>query len=157
MDENKFGRCSVNKLRSSVDWLSCYSCRLGIRNIQAKLEFEKRHELEMDFSGSFSFLIIITMIVVQEIWLPYKDGYSVFGMKSFELPLGTGNIHVWPQLLWDFLNVHSTDTTVLALLFGILFLTKSAPQISRSYKLILIGGVIFISVFNAWTFLVFIL
>ncbi|MEK7200639.1 MAG: hypothetical protein AAB672_00715 [Patescibacteria group bacterium] len=94
-------------------------------------------------AGAFLFLIIITMIVVQEIWLPYKDGYSVFGMKSFELPLGTGNIHVWPQLLWDFLNVHSTDTTVLALLFGILFLTKSAPQISRSYKLILIGGVIF--------------
>jgi len=88
-------------------------------------------------------LIILTMIVVQEIWLPYKQDYSVFRMMNFELPLGTGNIHVWPQLLWDFLNVHFTDTTVLALLFGILFLTKSTPQTSKSYKFILIGAVIF--------------
>ena len=64
-------------------------------------------------------------------------------MQSFEFPLGTGNISVWPQLLWDFLNVHFTDTTVLASLFGILFLTKSTPQTSKSYKLILIGAVIF--------------
>ncbi len=94
-------------------------------------------------AGAFLFLIVLIMIFVQEIWMPYKDGYSVFGMRSFELPLGTGNIHVWPQLLWDFLNVHFTDTTVLALLFGVLFLTKSTPQTSRSYKLILIGAVIF--------------
>ena len=51
--------------------------------------------------------------------MPYKQGYSVFGMKSFEFPLGTSNILVWPQLLWDFLNVHFTDTTVLALVRGI--------------------------------------
>lgn len=94
-------------------------------------------------AGAFLFLIILTMIFAQEIWMPYKHGYSVFGMKSFEFPLGTGNIHVWPQLLWDFLNVHSTDTTVLALLFGILFLTRSTPQTSKSYKMILIGAVIF--------------
>ncbi len=94
-------------------------------------------------AGVFLFLIILTMIFVQEIWMPYKQDYSVFRMMSFELPLGTGNIYVWPQLLWDFLNVHYTDTTVLALLFGILFLTKSTPQTSKSYKLILIGAVIF--------------
>ena len=94
-------------------------------------------------AGGFLFLIIMTLIIVQEVWMPYKDGYSIFSMKSFELPLGTSNISVWPQLLWDFLNVHFTDTTVLALLFGILFLTKSTPQTSKSYKLILIGAVIF--------------
>ena len=88
-------------------------------------------------------MIILIMIFVQEVWLPYKQGYSVFGMRSFEFPAGSGNIRVWPQLLWDFLNIHSTDTTVLALLFGILFLTKSTPQTSKSYKLILIGAVIF--------------
>jgi hypothetical protein len=38
-----------------MDWLSCYSYRLGIRNIQAKPESEKRYKLEMDFGGSFSF------------------------------------------------------------------------------------------------------
>ncbi len=94
-------------------------------------------------AGVFLFLIILTMIIAQEIWMPYKQGYSIFGRRSFELPLGSGNIQVWPQLLWDFLNVHFTDTTVLALLFGILFLTKSTPKTSKSYKLILIGAVIF--------------
>lgn len=94
-------------------------------------------------AGGFLFLVILTMILVQEVWMPYKDGYSVFGMKSFEFPLGSGTISVWPQLLWDFLNVHFTDTTVLALLFGILFLTKSTPKISASYKIMLIGAVLF--------------
>jgi len=108
-------------------------------------------------AGIFLFLIIMTMIFVQEIWLPYQHEYSVLGMKSFEFPLGSGNISVWPQLLWDFLNVHSTDTTVLALLFGSLFLTKSAPQTSRSYRLILIGAIIFTAflMFGHFSFLVF--
>src|SRR3989338_9785445 len=108
-------------------------------------------------AGVFLFLIIITMIVVQEIWMPYKQGYSVFGMRSFEFPLGSGNISVWPQLLWDFLNVHSTDTTVLALLFGSLFLTRSTPKTSRSYKLILIGAVIFTAflMLGHFSFLIF--
>ncbi len=107
-------------------------------------------------AGGFLFLIILIMIVVQEIWMPYKHEYSVFGMRSFEFPLGSGNISVWPQLLWDFLNVHFTDTTVLALLFGVLFLTKSTPQTSRSYKLILIGAVIFTAflMFGHFTFLI---
>ncbi len=89
--------------------------------------------------------------------MPYKHGYSVFGRRSFELPLGTDNIHVWPQLLWDFLNIHSTDTTVLALLFGVMFLTKSTPQTSRSYKLILIGAVIFTAflILGHFSFLIF--
>ena len=108
-------------------------------------------------AGVFLFLIIMTMIIVQEIWLPYKNGYSVLGMRSFEFPLGTGNIQVWPQLLHDFLNVHYTDTTVLALLFGSLFLTMSTPQKSKSYKLILIGTVIFegFLLFGHLSFLVF--
>ena len=37
-----------------MDRFSCYSYRLGIRNVQAKLESKKRHELEMDSGGSFS-------------------------------------------------------------------------------------------------------
>ena len=108
-------------------------------------------------AGVFLFLIIITMIVVQEIWMPYKQGYSVFGMKSFEFPLGTSNILVWPQLLWDFLNILLNDTTVLALLFGSLFLTRSTPKTSRSYKLILIGAVIFEAflMFGHFLFLIF--
>ena len=108
-------------------------------------------------AGSFLLLIILTMIIVQEIWMPFKQGYSVFGMRSFEFPLGTGNIRVWPQLLHDFLNVHSTDTTVLALLFGILFLTTSTPQTSKSYKMILIGAVIFTAflMLGHFSFLIF--
>jgi len=108
-------------------------------------------------AGGFLLLIILIMIFVQEVWLPYKQGYSVFGMRSFEFPAGSGNIRVWPQLLWDFLNIHSTDTTVLALLFGILFLTKSTPQTSKSYKLILIGAVIFTAflMLGHFSFLIF--
>ena len=89
--------------------------------------------------------------------MPLKQGYSVFGMRSFEFPLGSDNIRVWPQLLHDFLNVHYTDTTVLALLFGILFLTMSTPQTSKSYKLILIGAVIFTAflMFGHFSFLIF--
>ena len=55
MDKNKRGRYFVNKLPSSMDRFSCYSYRLGIRNVQAKLESKKGHELEMDFDWSFSF------------------------------------------------------------------------------------------------------
>ncbi|KKT27539.1 MAG: hypothetical protein UW12_C0019G0005 [Parcubacteria group bacterium GW2011_GWF1_43_9] len=108
-------------------------------------------------AGASLFLVILTMIIVQEIWIPYKQGYSIFGMKSFEFPLGTGNISIWPQLLHDFLNVHYTDTTVLALLFGILFLTMSTPQISKSYKLMLIGAVIFTAflMLGHFSFLIF--
>lgn len=55
MDENKRGRYSINKLPPSMDRLSYYSYRLGIRNVQAKLKFKKRYKLEMDSGGSFSF------------------------------------------------------------------------------------------------------
>ena len=129
---------------------------LAYEIFRPSLNFKRDTNWKWILAGVFLFLIIMTMIVVQEIWMPYKHGYSVFGMKSFEFPLGTGNIHIWPQLLWDFLNVHFTDTTVLALLFGILFLTKSTPQPSRSYKLILIGAVIFTAflMFGHFSFLI---
>lgn len=55
MDKNKRGRYFVNKLPSSMDRFSCYSYRLGIRNVQAKLESKKRHELEMAVGRDFSF------------------------------------------------------------------------------------------------------
>ena len=116
---------------------------LAYEMFRPSLNLKRGTNLKWILAGGFLLLIILIMIIVQEIWLPYKQGYSVFGMKSFEFPLGTSNILVWPQLLWDFLNVHFTDTTVLALLFGILFLTKSTPQTSRSYKMILIGAIIF--------------
>ena len=94
-------------------------------------------------AGVFLLLVVVSMIVVQEIWMPYKNGYSIFGMRSVEFPDGTGNVHAWPQLLYDFLTVHSTDTTVFALLFGFLFLTKSTPQTSKSYEMMLIGAAVY--------------
>ena len=108
-------------------------------------------------AGVSLFLIILTMIFVQEIWMPYKHGYSILGMRSFEFPFGSDNIIVWPQLLFDFLNTHFTDTTVLSLLFGILFLTNSTPQTSKSYKFILIGALIFTTflMFGHLSFLIF--
>ena len=129
----------------SPPWIGFLVILIGLayEMFRPSLNLKRDTNWKWILAGVFLFLVILTMIVVQEIWMPYKQGYSVFGMKSFEFPLGSGDISVWPQLLWDFLNVHFTDTTVLALLFGILFLTKSTPQTSRSYKMILIGAIIF--------------
>lgn len=130
---------------------------LAYEIFRPSLNLKRDTDRKWVLAGVFLFLIILTMIIVQEIWLPYKQGYSVFGMRSFGFPLGTSNIHVWPQLLFDFLNIHYTDTTVLALLFGILFLTRSTPQTSKSYRTILIGAVIFTAflMLGHFSFLIF--
>ncbi|MDP2907655.1 MAG: hypothetical protein Q8O03_06955 [Nanoarchaeota archaeon] len=50
----------------------------------------------------------------------------------------------WPKTLIEWLmGTFAMETSSLSLLFGILFLTKSVPQKSLSYKLILIGALIF--------------
>lgn len=135
----------VPSISYSPPWIGFLVILIGLAYeiFRPSLNLKRDTNWKWILAGGFLFLIILTMIVVQEIWLPYKQDYSVFRMMSFELPLGTGNIHVWPQLLWDFLNILLNDTTILALLFGILFLTLSTPQTSKSYKLMLIGAVIF--------------
>ena len=143
----------------SPPWIGFLVILIGLayEMFRPSLNLKRDMDWKWILAGVFLFLVILTMIIVQEIWLPYKNGYSVFGMRSFEFPLGSDNLRVWPQLWHDFLNVLYTDTTVLASLFGILFLTKSTPQTSKSYKLILIGAVIFTAflMLGHFSFLIF--
>ncbi|MEK6892105.1 MAG: hypothetical protein AABX25_02890 [Nanoarchaeota archaeon] len=89
------------------------------------------------------FLLAIAVIVVISIAFLEIDepGQNIFGDRTFEYPIGSGQIHVWPNLLFEFLTVFCMETVSLSLLFGILFMTKSTPQESKSYKIMLIGAV----------------
>lgn len=88
------------------------------------------------------FLLSIAVIVVISIAFLEIDepGQDIFGDRTFEYPRGSGQIHAWPNLLFEFLTVFCMETVSLSLLFGILFMTKSTPQKSRSYKIMLIGA-----------------
>ena len=149
----------VPSISYSPPWIGFLIILIGLAYeiFRPSLNLKRDASWKWMLAGGFLLLIILIMVIVQEVWLPYKQGYSIFGMRSFEFPAGSSNISVWPQLLWDLLNVHSTDTTVLALLFGTLFLTRSTPQTSKSYKLILIGAIIFTAflMFGHFSFLVF--
>ena len=89
--------------------------------------------------GIFLFAIAITVIFVDMIWKPYESNYSVLGSRTFEFPRGSGHFYTWSNLLWGFLTTISMETTSFSLLFGFLFMTKSTPQVSKSYKIMLIG------------------
>jgi len=88
------------------------------------------------------FLLAIAVIVVISIAFLEIDEprQNIFGDRTFEYPRGSGQIHVWPNLLFEFLTVFCMETVSLSLLFGILFMTKSTPQKSKSYKIMLIGA-----------------
>lgn len=82
--------------------------------------------------------IAVILIAFMEIDEPEQN---IFGNRTFEYPRGSGQTHTWPNLLWEFLSVFCMETVSLSLLFGILFMTKSAPQKSKSYKIMLIGAI----------------
>ena len=149
----------VPSISYSPPWIGFLIILIGLAYeiFRPSLNLKRDASWKWMLAGGFLLLIILIMVIVQEVWLPYKQGYSIFGMRSFEFPAGSSNISVWPQLLWDLLNVHSPDTTVLALLFGTLFLTRSTPQTSKSYKLILIGAIIFTAflMLGHFSFLIF--
>ena len=89
--------------------------------------------------GIVLFAIAITIIIVDMVWKPYESDYSVLGLRTFEYPRASGHFYTWSNLLWGFLTTISMETTSFSLLFGFLFMTKSTPQMSKSYKIMLIG------------------
>ena len=103
------------------------------------LNFELDKNWKWKAVGIFLFAIAAIVIVVAMFWQPYNPGYSILGSTTFEFPTGSGNFHTWPNLLYNFLSVFCMDTTILSLLFGFLFMTKSTPQTSKSYKIMLVG------------------
>ena len=102
------------------------------------LEFNKNKK----WAAAGIFLLAIAVIVVISIAFLEIDepGQSISGSRTFEFPIGSGQIHVWPNLLWEFLSVFCMETVSLSLLFGFLFMTKSTPEKSKSYMIMLIGA-----------------
>src|SRR3989344_3364754 len=105
------------------------------------LEFDKNKK--WIYAGMF--LLAIAVIVVIAIAFAEIDEpeQNIFGNRTFEYPIGSGEIHVWPNLLWEFLSVFCMETVSLSLLFGFLFMTKSTPEKSKSYMIMLIGAIAF--------------
>lgn len=106
------------------------------------LNFEFNKNKKWTAAGIF--LIAISIIVIISIMFLEIDepGQSIFVDRTFVYPSGSVQIHVWPNLLWEFLSVFCMETVSLSLLFGILFMTKSTPQKSKSYKIMLIGAIV---------------
>ena len=110
-----------------------------------------------------SFLIIVIGLFI-EAWKPSLDFtfhrnrkwifasvilFTVFILINTYWWIVHGLVNWLPHYGWSktiiewFMGTFAMETSSLSLLFGILFLTKSAPQKSLSYKLILIGALIF--------------
>lgn len=100
------------------------------------LNFEFDKNWKWKAAGIFLFLIAAIVITVEMFW---QQRYAILGSRTFEFPLGSGNFHTWPNLLWGFLSTFCKETVSFSLLFGFLFMTKSTPQISKSYKIMLFG------------------
>ncbi len=105
------------------------------------LNFELDKNKKWTAAGIF-LLAIAAIVVISIMFLEIDEpGKNIFGSRTFEYPIGSGQTHIWPNLLWEFLSVFCMETVSFSLLFGILFMTRSAPQKSKSYKIMLIGVV----------------
>ena len=109
------------------------------------------------------FLMIVVGLLI-EAWKPSLDFtfrmdrkwmlisvilFAVFILINVHFWLAYGIVDWLPQYGWSktiieyLMGTFVMETSSLSLMFGILFLTKSAPQKSLSYKIILIGAVLF--------------
>ena len=105
------------------------------------LDFRFNKDKKWIAAGIF-LLAIAVLVVISIAFLEIDEpGQNIFGNRAFEYPRESGQIHVWPNLLFEFLTVFCMETVSLSLLFGILFMTKSTPQKSKSYKIMLIGAI----------------
>lgn len=118
-----------------------------------------------------SFFIIVIGLLM-EVWKPsldftfYRDRkwmltsiilFTVFILINVNWWLAYGVVDWlpkfgWPKTIIEWLTgTFAMETSSLSLMFGILFLTKSVPQKSLSYKIMLIGAVLFeFSIFIAY-------
>jgi len=107
------------------------------------LNFEWDRDWRWISVSVFLLLVAVTIILVQAILKPFDPGYSLFGLTEFEFPRGSGRVYVWPNYLWELFGTFCMETTSFSLLFGLLFMTKSTPQTSKGYKIMLIGAIAF--------------
>lgn len=93
------------------------------------LDFTFHHNRKWIFA---SIILLAVFILINAYW------WIAHGLVNWLPHYG------WPKTLIEwFTGTFAMETSSLSLLFGILFLTKSVPQKSLSYKLILIGALIF--------------
>jgi len=103
------------------------------------LNFELDRDWKWILIGALLLVVAAATNVFNMFWNPFEPGFSPFGFIEFEFPKGSGQVYVWPKVLWNFFLAFCLETMSFSLLFGILFLTKSTPQTSKSYKIMLIG------------------
>jgi len=91
-------------------------------------------------TGIFLLIVAVMVFFVLMFWQPDHPGYSIFNPATFEFPQGSGTFYAWPTSVLVTLNTLFMETFSFSLLFGILFMTISTPQKSKSYKIMLIGA-----------------
>lgn len=107
------------------------------------LDFKFNENKRWIAAGIFLLAIAVIVVILIAFLEIDEPGQNIFGDRTFEYPRGSGQIHIWPNLLFEFLTVFCMETVSFSLLFGILFMTKSTPQKSKSYKIMLIGVIAF--------------
>jgi parallel beta-helix repeat protein len=107
------------------------------------LDFEFNKNKKWTAAGIFLLAVAVVVVIAIAFLEIDEPGQNIFGNRIFEYPTGSGQIHVWPNLFWEFLTVFCMETVSFSLLFGILFMTESTPQKSKSYKIMLIGAIAF--------------
>lgn len=106
------------------------------------LDFRPDKNKRWRLVGIFLLIVAVIVFLVLMFWQPERPGYSFFSQATFQFPRGSGNSYTWPTAILTTLSTIFMETFSLALLFGFLFMTKSTPQTSKSYKIILFGAAI---------------
>lgn len=119
------------------------------------LDLRRSRDRKDLIAGIFLITVAAIIIWVDIVWKPYDPEYSILKSTVFEFSRGSGQLYAMPNLLWEFLNTFCMETCSFSLMFGILFMTKSTPQRSKGYKIILIGAVIFESLLCMLTYFLF--
>jgi len=91
-------------------------------------------------AGIFLLIVAVTVFFVLMFWQPENPGYSILNPSTFEFPRGSGTFYTLPTSVLVTISTLFMETFSFSLFFGILFMTKSTPQKSKSYKIMLFGA-----------------
>jgi len=91
-------------------------------------------------AGIFLLIVSIVVFFVLMFWQPERPGYSILNPATFEFPRGSRTFYTLPTSVLVTISTLFMETFSFSLFFGILFMTKSTPQKSKSYKIMLFGA-----------------
>jgi len=106
------------------------------------LNFELDTNKKWRAAGIFLLIVAAMVFIVLMFRQPERPGYSILNPATFEFPRGSGTFYTWPTSVLTTLSTIFMETFSFALFFGFLFMTKSTPQTSKSYKIMLFGAAI---------------